>query len=162
MANRRMFSMTIIDTDYFLELPISSQYLYFHLAMRADDDGFISSPKRIMRMVGSSEDDFKSLVAKNFLIPFESGVCVITHWRIHNYISPDRYTSSFHKYERSLLGITDNNSYTLEEDESIKKIGVNSFKAVEIENENNVVHDVVHDVDTGKDRLGKDRLGRIG
>ena len=73
MANRRMFSMTIIDTDYFLELPISSQCLYFHLGMWADDDGFISSPKRIMRMVGSSEDDFKNLVAKNFLIPFESG-----------------------------------------------------------------------------------------
>ena len=73
MANRRMFSMTVIDTDYFLELPISSQCLYFHLGMWADDDGFISSPKRIMRMVGSSEDDFKNLVAKNFLIPFESG-----------------------------------------------------------------------------------------
>lgn len=108
MAVRRMFSLKIIDTDYFLDLPMSAQNLYFHLALRADDDGFISAPKRLMRMMGNSDDDYNLLIAKNFIIPFESGVCVITHWRIHNYIRSDRYTPTFHKYERSMLDIEDN------------------------------------------------------
>ena len=86
MAQRRMFSLKVIDTDEFLDMPQSSQLLYFHLAMRADDDGFVSNPKKIMKITGSGDDDAKVLTAKNFIIPFESGVCVIRHWRIHNYI----------------------------------------------------------------------------
>lgn len=108
MATRRMFSLKIIDTDYFLDLPMSSQNLYFHLALRADDDGFISAPKRIMRMMGSSEDDYKVLVSKNFIIPFESGVCVIKHWLIHNQIRKDRYTPTFHQYEKNMIDNNDN------------------------------------------------------
>lgn len=84
MAKRRMFSLDIIDTDAFLELPMSTQWLYFHLVIRADDDGFLANPKRIKRMLGASDDDYNLLVAKRFIIVFKTGVCVITHWRIHN------------------------------------------------------------------------------
>jgi len=86
VAQRRMFSMRIIDTDMFLDMPISSQLLYFHLSMRADDDGFVNSPKKISKMVGASDDEIKVLFAKKFIIGFDSGVVVIKHWRIHNYI----------------------------------------------------------------------------
>lgn len=95
MAKRRMFSLDVVDTDSFLDLPASSQSLYFHLGMRADDDGFVSSPKRITAMVGAAGDDLKLLIAKGFVIPFESGVCVIRDWRVNNYIQRDRYTPSF-------------------------------------------------------------------
>lgn len=94
MAEKRMFSRNIIDSDLFLEMPVSTQLLYFHLAMRADDDGFINSPKRISRTVGCSDDDLKLLIAKQFIIPFESGVVVIRHWKVHNTIRKDRYTPS--------------------------------------------------------------------
>ena len=89
MADRRMFAKTIIDSDSFLDMPLSTQALYFHLSMRADDDGFINNPKKVQRMIGCSEDDLKLLVAKNFIIPFESGIVVIKHWKIHNYIRGD-------------------------------------------------------------------------
>lgn len=111
MANRRMFAKSIIDTDYFLEMPATTQLLYFHLAMRADDDGFVSSPKRILRMVGSSEDDFKVLISKQFIIPFDSGVCVIKHWRIHNLIRGDRYQETIYTQEKSMLIESENKSY---------------------------------------------------
>ena len=90
MANRRMFSKTVIDSDLFLDLPLSSQSLYFHLAMRADDEGFLNNAKNIRKMLGASEDDLKLLIAKGFLIWFDSGVCVIRHWDVHNYIRGDR------------------------------------------------------------------------
>lgn len=107
-----MFSLKIVDTDAFLEMPISSQLLYFHLAMRADDDGFISNPKKIMRFVGTQEDDYKVLIAKRFIIPFESGVCVVKHWRIHNYIQSDRYTETTYLDEKKRLIIKENGAYT--------------------------------------------------
>lgn len=94
VAERRMFAKTIIDSDMFLDMSLSTQALYFHLAMRADDDGFINNPKRIQRMIGASDDELKMLVAKQYIIPFESGVVVIKHWKIHNYIRKDRYTPS--------------------------------------------------------------------
>ena len=84
MAERRMFAKTIIDSDAFLDMPLSSQSLYFHLSMRADDDGFINNPRKIQRMIGASDDDLKLLIAKRFIIPFESGIVVIKHWRIHS------------------------------------------------------------------------------
>ncbi len=90
MAERRMFAKTIIDSDNFLDMSLSTQALYFHLSMRADDDGFINNPKRIQRMIGASDDELKMLIAKQYIIPFESGVVVIKHWRIHNYIRKDR------------------------------------------------------------------------
>lgn len=114
MAERRMFAKTIIDSDAFLDMPMSTQALYFHLSMRADDDGFINNPKRIQRMVGASDDDLKLLVAKNFILTFQSGVIVIKHWRIHNYIQKDRYKETVYKEEKALLHVKDNNAYTLD------------------------------------------------
>ena len=112
MAERRMFAKTIIDSDAFLDMPLSTQSLYFHLSMRADDDGFINNPKKIQRMIGSSDDDLKLLIAKNFIIPFESGIVVIKHWKIHNYIRNDRYKETVYQEEKSLLETKENKAYT--------------------------------------------------
>lgn len=112
MAQRRMFSLKIIDTDIFLDMPLSSQALYFHLSMRADDEGFVSSPKRILKTISCSEDDYKILLAKQFILPFESGVCVIKDWKIHNYIQKDRFSPSIYNEEKSSLIEDKNGSYT--------------------------------------------------
>lgn len=111
MANRRMFSLDVIDTDLFLDLPISSQALYFHLGMRADDDGFISSPKRITSMIGANQDDLKLLIAKGFVIAFQNGIVVIRHWRQNNYVRCDRYTKTIHAEEMASLSL-ENGIYT--------------------------------------------------
>ena len=87
MAERRMFALKIVDSDAFLDMPDSAQNLYFHLAMRADDDGFISNPRKVMRMIGANEDNLKILLAKRFLLTFDTGIVVIKHWRLHNYIA---------------------------------------------------------------------------
>lgn len=121
MANRRMFSLKIIDTDMFLDMPITARLLYYDMAMRADDDGFVGSPKKIQKMVGSSDDDMKILIAKQFLIPFESGVCVIKHWRVHNYIQTDRYNATFYKYEKSML-LTQHGTYELMDTKCIQNV----------------------------------------
>ena len=115
MADRRMFAKTIIDSDAFLDMPLSSQSLYFHLSMRADDDGFLNNPKKVQRMIGASDDDLKLLIAKKFLIPFESGVVVIKHWRIHNYIQKDRYKPTVYADEKAQLRLKDNKAYSLNE-----------------------------------------------
>lgn len=112
MAERRMFAKTIIDSDAFLDMPLSAQALYFHLSMRGDDEGFVNNPKKIQRMIGASDDDAKILVAKKFIIPFESGVVVIKHWKIHNYIRGDRLVETKYKEERSLLALDENGAYT--------------------------------------------------
>lgn len=114
MAERRMFAKTIIDSDAFLDMPLSTQALYFHLSMRADDDGFINNPKKIQRMIGCSDDDLKLLIAKNFIIPFESGIVVIKHWRIHNYIQKDRYKPTVYVEEMSQIRQKPNSAYTLD------------------------------------------------
>ena len=108
MADRRMFAKTIIDSDAFLDMPLSAQALYFHLSMRADDEGFINNPRKIQRMIGGSADDLNLLKAKNFLIPFESGVVVIKHWKIHNYIQKDRFKETVYQDEKSLLNVKKN------------------------------------------------------
>lgn len=113
MAEKRMFSKTIIDSDAFLDMPLSSQALYFHLSMRADDDGFVNNPKKIQRLIGCGDDDLKLLMCKKFLIPFESGIVVIKHWRIHNYIRNDRYKETNYIEEKSMLGIEKNKAYSL-------------------------------------------------
>lgn len=112
MANRRMFSLKIIDSDAFLYMPQSSQLLYFHLSMRADDDGFVGNHKKIMRMIGSSEDDYKVLLTKRFILNFESGVVVIKHWKIHNYIQVDRYQPTQYIDEKNKLLLKENGAYT--------------------------------------------------
>ena len=122
MAERRMFAKTIIDSDAFLDMPHSTQLLYFHLSMRADDDGFINNPKNIMRMIGCKDDDLKILLTKKFLLPFESGVVVIKHWQIHNYIQKDRYRETKYKEEKSMLKLDENKAYTMKDEECIQNV----------------------------------------
>ena len=98
-----MFSLQIVDTDAFMDMPLSSQALYFHLGMRADDDGFVSNARRIQKLVGASDDDLKILLMKRFLLAFESGVLVIKHWKISNYIQKDRYRPTLYNDEKSTL-----------------------------------------------------------
>jgi len=146
MAERRMFAKTIIDSDAFLDMPLSSQSLYFHLSMRADDDGFINNPKKIQRMIGASEDDLKLLIAKSFLIPFENGIVVIKHWKIHNYIQKDRYKETVYLEEKEMLDIKDNKAYTLNGNNADIKC-IQSVSSVETQ------------VRLGKDSIGKDSIG---
>jgi len=113
MARKRMFDMEIVDTDLFLDMPQSTQNLYFHLGMRADDDGFVSNPKKIIKIIGANEDDLKLLFLKKFVIPFESGICVITHWKLNNYLRKDRYTETIYKEEKKLLVEDENGAYSL-------------------------------------------------
>lgn len=122
MAERRMFAKTIIDSDAFLDMPLSTQALYFHLSMRADDEGFVNNPKKIQRMTGASDDDVKLLIAKRFVIPFESGVCVIKHWLIHNYIQKDRFKPTVYKDERASLVVKQNKSYSLVDTDCIQDV----------------------------------------
>lgn len=140
MAERRMFTKKITESDAFLDMPSSTQCLYFHLNMSADDDGFVNNPKRIQRLVGATDDDFKLLVAKSFVILFDSGIIVIKHWKMHNYIQSDRYKPTDYIEEKSMLGLKKNKSYTLSEIEMDTKC--------------------IQDVSVGKDRLGKDSIDK--
>lgn len=115
MAKKRMFNLSIVDSDSFLDMPMSAQALYFHLNMRADDDGFVGNPKRVQRNVGASDDDLKILVVKRYLLAFEDGVIAIKHWRMHNTIQSDRYTPTEYLEERNLLRIKENKAYSLHE-----------------------------------------------
>lgn len=119
MAERRMFAKTIIDSDAFLDMPLSTQALYFHLSMRADDEGFINNAKKIAKMIGGTEDELKLLIAKRFIIPFESGVVVIKHWKIHNYIRGDRIKATVYQEEKLTITTKDNGSYTTIDDNPI-------------------------------------------
>ena len=135
-----MFAKTIIDSDAFLDMPMSARLLYYDLGMRADDDGFINSPKKIMRMIGASNDDVNILIARKFVIPFDSGVVVIKHWRINNYLRNDRYTETKYLEEKSNLEVDKNGSYTAKNNTGIP-VGIPT-------------------VSTGKVRLGKDSIGK--
>ena len=144
MANKRMFNMKIVDSDAFLDMPISTQCLYFHLNMRADDDGFVGNPKRIMRDVGGSEDDLKLLILKRFVLTFENGVIVIKHWRMHNCIQSDRYTETAYTDEKAMLGVKKNKSYSFDKTNCIKDLGMET-KCIQ-----NVSTDI--DIDIGIDK----------
>ena len=137
IAERRMFAKTIVLSDDFLDMPMSARCLYFTLGMLADDDGFVNSPKSIMRQCGSSEDDFRVLMAKRFLLKFDDGVIVIKHWRIHNYIQKDRYKPTLNQEDKALLTVNKNGEYELEEP---------------------CIHSGY--IPDTQDRLGKDRLGK--
>ncbi len=143
MAERRMFAKTIVDSDAFLDMPLSSQSLYFHLSMRADDEGFINNPKKIQRILGCADDDLKLLIAKKFLIPFESGVVVIKHWKIHNYIRKDRLQETVYQEEKNLLDEKENGSYTLCQPH-VSQVTANCQPGDSI----------------GKDRLGEDSIDK--
>lgn len=122
MAERRMFSKQITESDAFLEMPLTTQALYFHLGMNADDDGFINNSKKIQKLIGASEDDLKLLIAKKFIIPFETGVVVVKHWRINNYLQKDRYKETLYLEEKSRLFIKDNKAYTLNNTDCIQTV----------------------------------------
>lgn len=147
MAERRMFAKTIIDSDAFLDMPLSAQSLYFHLSMRADDDGFVNNPKKIQRMIGASDDDLKILVAKSFIIPFDSGIVVIKHWKIHNYIRGDRLHPTKYIEERSALEVKENGAYTVSSDLCQSNVSQMSDS-------------LDTEVRLGKVRLGKDSIGK--
>lgn len=146
MAERRMFAKTIIDSDAFIDMPLSTQALYFHLSMRADDDGFINNSKRIQRMIGASEDDLKLLFVKNFVIPFETGVVVIKHWKIHNYIRNDRYKETVYLEEKNQLETKENNGYTLK-----KNVGI----------PNGYQMDTQVRIEIGKSKDSKDKNSKV-
>lgn len=143
MAERRMFSKAVIDSDAFLDLPLSTQALYFHLSMRADDDGFVNNPKKIQRMIGASDDDCKLLLLKQFIISFESGIIVIRHWRLHNYIQKDRYKQTLYQAEKNQLQLQENGMYTeciqnvskLDTQVSISKDNIDKIRDNNITNE---------------------------
>ena len=155
MANRRMFSKKITDTDKFLDMPASAQNLYFHLNMHADDDGFLGNAKTVKRMVGASDDDLKLLVTKQFLIPFDDGVVVIKDWRIHNYIRSDRYRSTIYTDHKNSLQINENQQYELVAEQP-KEVGMTDG----IPSGNQDGYQMDTQVRLGKDRLGKVRLGK--
>lgn len=146
MAERRMFSKKIIDTDWFMDMPASTQNLYFHLSMRADDDGFVASPKRIIKLIGATDDDYKILIAKKFIIPFECGVCVITDWRINNYLRNDRYTETIYQKEKQTLSTNENGKYIL---------GIPNV------NQSSTVMDTQYSIGKDSIELGKDSINNI-
>lgn len=148
MAERRMFAKSIVDSDAFLEMPMSARLLYYDLGMRADDDGFNNSPRKIMRMTGATTDDLNILIARKFIIPFDNGVVVIKHWRIHNYIRKDTYNETKYKELKSQLEYDENNAYRLIKDDEIPPLDAPS----------NVRGRAVDEPLT-QDRLGKGRLG---
>lgn len=113
MAERRMFTRKLTDSDVFLDLPLSAQMLYVHFNMHADDDGFVNNPKRIIRAVKARETDLKNLIRNGFVIAFDSGVIAITHWKAHNTIKPDRYTKTQYRDEFAQLVLQTNKTYTL-------------------------------------------------
>ena len=113
MSERRMFAKKVIDSDLFLEMPLSTQALYFHLAMRADDDGFVNNPKKIVRMIGADETALKILISNSFLIPFNTGIVVISHWKLHNFIRKDRYKPTIYQNEKNNLMLQDNGVYEI-------------------------------------------------
>lgn len=139
MAERRMFAKAIIDSDAFLDMPISARLLYYDLSMRADDDGFVNSPKKIMKFVGATNDDMNILIARKFVILFENGVVVIKHWRIHNYIRKDTYKETQYIEEKACLQLDETNAYNLTDDVRQRSVDEPSTQV----------------------RLGKVRLGEI-
>ena len=147
MAERRMFAKTIIDSDAFLDMPVTARLLYYDLGMRADDDGFINSPKKIMRITGASSDDMNILIMRKFIIPFDSGVVVIKHWRIHNYIRKDTYVETKYKDEKEQLMLDENNAYTAKK-----------MQLLQLRDE--YVDEPSTQVRLGKDSIGKDSIGK--
>ena len=148
MAERRMFAKTIVTSDAFLDMPASTRCLYFLLGMVADDDGFVNNPKSIMRQAGSTADDLNLLIAKRFILTFQSGVVVIKHWCIHNTIQKDRYKETKYLEEKSTLMLDENKAYTESE------IDVYPECIQTVSNMDTQVR-------LGKDKLGEDSVGKV-
>lgn len=122
MAERRMFAKTVVDSDAFLDLPVSSQALYFHIGVRADDDGFVNNPKKITRITSCTDEDLQKLVDNGFLISFNSGVVVVTHWRMNNQLRGDRYKGTVCVNEKEQLFIQSNGVYTLNSEQGARLV----------------------------------------
>jgi hypothetical protein len=152
MAEKRMFSLKIVDSDAFLDLPLSTQALYFHLGMRADDEGFINSPKRIMRQIGASEKDLKRLIEKRYLLSFSSGIVVIKHWKINNNLRKDRRTPTLYVEEKSLIYEKPDGAYT---DHPLENNADTLRKQNGIPNDNQMTTESPASGDVDKDSIGK-------
>lgn len=126
MALKRMFSLQVIDTDRFMDMPTSTQALYFHLGMHGDDDGFVSSPRKIVRAAGCKDDDLKLLAAKGYIIPFESGVIVITDWNTNNTLKNDRYHETVYLEEKAQLSADKTGKYVLGSNTVPERFQINS------------------------------------
>ena len=138
MAERRMFSQKIVESDAFYDMPADSQALYMHLCMNADDDGFVNNSQKIRRAMGCSEDSLKILLAKRFVLPFESGVVVVKHWRMQNSLRKDRYKPTEYTDEKSLLYLKPNGSYTFDESQGVNLLSVSPEETVQEGPENDV------------------------
>jgi hypothetical protein len=159
MSKRRLISLDIVDTDAFLDMPQTAQNLYFHLNTRADDDGFVANPKKIIRMIGSQEDDMKLLVAKKFIIAFESGICVIKHWRINNSIRKDRYEETKYVQEKDCLFIRNNGAYTLTHDSNAVPVPRGHFIIEGLFDEKRLGEPLVNQR-LPQDKVSKDKLSK--
>lgn len=142
MAERRMFAKTIVASDAFLDMPLSARCLYFALGMYADDEGFVNSPKSIMRLIGASNDDMNILLVRRFIIAFPSGVCLIKHWRINNYLRSDRFQATKYTEERNQIIIEENGAYALISERYTNGIPNNGIPSI------------------GKYSIGKDSIGK--
>lgn len=141
MAERRMFAKAIIDSDAFLDMPLSTQALYFHLSMNADDEGFVGNPKKIQKMIGARDDDYQILVSKRFILAFPSGIIVIKHWKINNYIQADRFKATTYIEEKATLTLDLKKAY-VERIQNVSKM----YAQYRI----------------GKDSIGEDSIGGAG
>ena len=143
MAERRMFAKSIVLSDAFLDMPLSARCLYFTLGMLADDDGFVGSPKAIMRQCGASQDDMLALIQKRYVLAFESGVIVIKHWRINNYLRDDRHKATTYIEELNTLDIDQKGAYTEVGIPTANQLPANGIPSI------------------GKDSIGKDSIGKF-
>lgn len=171
-----MFTDKVVESDAFTDMPLSAQALYFHFNMEADDDGFVNNPKRICRSLGASEDDLKLLIAKRFLLSFDSGIIAVKHWRMHNLLRKDRYTETQYKEEKNMLILKDNGAYTeadnhlattwqpndnhLATQVSISKASIGECKVVEVSGNGN--HDDTQPVDNSVDNSFSFVGGELG
>lgn len=166
-----MFSKKIIDSDSFLDMPLSTQALYFHLAMRADDDGFLNNARKIMKIVGASQEDYDRLVDDRLVLQFEDGICVIKHWRIHNYLRADRYKETQYTEEKARLYLKENGAYTLNKDKAVASLSTSGkpndtrMDTIGIPDGNQMdtdgyTNDNQMDTWLTQDRIGKERIGK--
>lgn len=166
-----MFSKKIIDSDSFLDMPLSTQALYFHLAMRADDDGFLNNARKIMKIVGAAQADYDRLIDDRFILQFDDGICVIKHWRIHNYLRADRYKETQYLEEKAKLYLKENGAYTLNKDKAVASLSTSGepsdtqMATIGIPDGNQLTpngntDDNQMDTWLTQDRIGKDRIGK--
>ena len=154
MKEHRMFSLFVIDSDAFLDMPLSAQAVYFHLCMRADDDGFVNNPKKIQRMIGGSEDDYKLLIAKQFLIPFDTGVIVIKHWRLHNTIRKDMYKKTLCTQEAAMIEADGSKVYQIKEGALTGTVRIRNVNVTD------TVRERYENVSLREDKVSKDMISK--